>query len=99
MNHLLVFLLGMFVSFLIWLIVTEKVPLPIMLEIGLTSIALGLITCADAIATNEAYSQRGGGLVAAGLAIALYSVRRQYRKRARRQREGEPQVIDGNFKG
>lgn len=96
MNNILFILLCVLVSFLVWLIVTERVKLPIVLDIGLTFIVLGLMVCADAVAMHEAYNVRGGSLISAGLLISLYSMRRQYRKRQREMRYGEPQVIDGS---
>ena len=95
MNHIIVFLLGMFVAFLIWLIATQKIPLPILLETGLAAIAVGLFVCADSLAMSESYSPRGAALVAAGLAISLASMHRQYRKHIRALRHGEPHMIDG----
>lgn len=94
MTYWITFLLGIFVSFLTWLVATKKVPLPLLFETGLSSIAFGLLLMACSIMEEKDPTSFGPGFMVFGAVAIVISMRRQRKKREREMRFGDPKVVD-----
>lgn len=67
------------VAFLAWLVTTRKVVLPLLFDVGLAAIALGVIVLADG-AVRDTLSRGGAYMLGAGILLMLLSYVKQSRK-------------------
>ena len=67
------------VAFLAWLVTTRKVVFPLLFDLGLSTIALGVIVLADG-ALHDTLSVGGASMFWAGLLLLLLSYVKQSRK-------------------
>jgi len=90
------------VACLAWLVTTRRVTFPLLFDVGLAAIALGVIVLADG-AVRDTLSTGGAFMFGAGTILLLFSYVKQTRKYERKHKYGVPRELDGrqmhNVKG
>ena len=82
------------VACLAWLVMTRRVTFPLLFDVGLASIALGVIVLADG-AVRDTLSRGGAFMFCIGTILLLFSYVKQTRKYERKHKYGEPRELDG----
>lgn len=95
MNILLV-LCAVLGAFLTWLVVTDKIKLPIMVDFGVAAIVMGMVVWADTYSVyGDLISFWGLAMIAVGGLLLIASQLRQKTLRKKAHRKDDPKEIDG----
>lgn len=96
MMYLFAFLAAVGVAFLVWLVVTTKIHLPLLADIGLSTMALGGIAWIDSAVLKENLTPTIPlFVIGLGLAMICMSRIRVVQRQRRRIRRPGPPEIDG----
>lgn len=96
MNILLITMLVVVGAFLTWLVVTDKIKLPVLTDFGVAAVIIGLIVWADAYeAHDDPLKPWGVTIISLGVGLLIASHYRQRALRRKALRIGDPKEIDG----